>query len=128
MSKALLENRNVETVVAFERTAKYQDELQVSRGCGSVVHRGGVTQTAVSPGLIARLLRPASVSSHNTKDLVTNSAGRFAHVALDPFWWDSFSVTKERGLLDRVETLPWEESERDRWPLCRVEDAVTAAY
>ena len=60
----------------------------------------------------ADLLCTVSVSSHNTKNLVTNSAGRFAHVALDPFWWDSFSVIRERGLLDRVEKLPWAEGKR----------------
>ena len=43
------------------------------------------------------------------KALVETNPGRVHHIALDPFWWDTYTVIKERGLLENVQKLPWEQ-------------------
>jgi hypothetical protein len=40
--------------------------------------------------------------------MVEDNLGRFAHFALDPFWWDTYRVMQERGLLDDVKTKDWD--------------------
>lgn len=34
--------------------------------------------------------------------------GRLDLVALDPFWWDTYAVMKERKLLEHIQKTPWE--------------------
>ncbi|KAK9898711.1 S-adenosyl-L-methionine-dependent methyltransferase [Cystobasidium minutum MCA 4210] len=42
-------------------------------------------------------------------DLIEDSVGRFAQIALDPYWWDSYRVLQEKGLLDGVQKKKWED-------------------
>lgn len=43
------------------------------------------------------------------KELLETSAGRFTQISLDPFWWDTYRVIGEKGLLKSVKKKDWDE-------------------
>lgn len=51
------------------------------------------------------------------QDLIEDSVGRFAQIALDPYWWDSYRVTQEKGLLDGVKKTEWKDG-KYCYPTC----------
>ncbi|KAL7007972.1 hypothetical protein EMMF5_002621 [Cystobasidiomycetes sp. EMM_F5] len=53
---------------------------------------------------------PVTSNISRMEPLIEASAGRLQVLALDPFWWDTYRIIREKGLLDRVPTISWDET------------------
>lgn len=83
----------VESVIGAEQAGCYHTELDVC-------------QIQLAEASKRRSDRP-----HSVQKLLEESAGRFQYVTLDPFWWDAYSVMKERNYLSHVPKISWEQRE-----------------